>query len=564
MKAENIYIEQNESVSEVVEKIINSESDTLVLIIPYNAKISESILNFKLIKREAASADKKIFVSSDGEEVELMAKEAGIKLIDMAEVNKPKIKGTIMLGDIKPPKGRLAKKVEKKEKIILETEEFNQGVNQKREDIKKEIEKSKEKKFFTDYFNEDHFSDIEINEKEIKRERPRKKINFNFGKKGKITIAVIASILILTFLFIYFLAKAEINVISKKIIWEEQMPVLAASNMNQVDETMFKIPLMAYDFTRTVTQKFSTTEVKNIENKARGTIRIYNAYSSEPQVLIATTRFLSKEGKLFRLVNKISVPGAKIENGKIIPSYIDAEVIADKAGDDYNISPTTFTIPAFEGTPRYSKFYAESFSKMTGGYIGTAKIVGQSDFEKAESQINDIAAVSLKEELKAKLKEGDIVLDDATKIFTLDSISTNPKIGEKADEFEITGRFILKALVFNEDNIKKVFIAEAIKNNPQFKSKDLFSYQFSYGAPRVDFDKKLLSFPVEAQLVFREKINPDDFINNLTGKNSKELESFFKQFDTIEKVDISIWPSFLKFTPLNASHIKLSIDNSTL
>jgi len=564
MKAENIYIEQNESVSEVVEKIINSESDTLVLIIPYNAKISESILNFKLIKREAASADKKIFVSSDGEEVELMAKEAGIKLIDMAEVNKPKIKGTIMLGDIKPPKGRLAKKVEKKEKIILETEEFNQEVNQKREDIKKEIEKSKEKKFFTDYFNEDHFSDIEINEKEIKRERPRKKINFNFGKKGKITIAVIASILILTFLFIYFLAKAEINVISKKIIWEEQMPVLAASNMNQVDETMFKIPLMAYDFTRTVTQKFSTTEVKNIENKARGTIRIYNAYSSEPQVLIATTRFLSKEGKLFRLVNKISVPGAKIENGKIIPSYIDAEVIADKAGDDYNISPTTFTIPAFEGTPRYSKFYAESFSKMTGGYIGTAKIVGQSDFEKAESQINDVAAVSLKEELKAKLKEGDIVLDDATKIFTLDSISTNPKIGEKADEFEITGRFILKALVFNEDNIKKVFIAEAIKNNPQFESKDLFSYQFSYGAPRVDFDKKLLSFPVEAQLVFREKINPDDFINNLTGKNSKELESFFKQFDTIEKVDISIWPSFLKFTPLNASHIKLSIDNSTL
>jgi hypothetical protein len=562
MKAENIYIEQNESVSEVVEKIINSESDSVVLIIPYNSKISESILNFKLIKREAAAADKKIFISSDEEEVILMAKEAGIKLLDMAEVNKPKVKHSAILGDIKPPKRRTVKKIEKEEEILPEVEEIVNEVEKKRKSVTKEAEKSKEKKFFTDYFDEDHFSEIEIDEKEIKRERPKRAIRFKLGKGGKIVIGAIAGFLVLTFLFIYFLAKAEVNVISKKTIWQEQMPILAASNMNQVDETMFKIPLTAYEFRRTVTQKFPTTEIKNIENKAKGTIRIYNAYSSEPQVLIATTRFLSKEGKLFRLVNKVTVPGAKIENGKIVPSYVDAEVIADKAGEDYNIGPTTFTIPAFEGTPRYSKFYAESFSKMTGGYIGTAKIVGQSDFEKAKSQIINIASISLNEELKSKLKKGDIVLDDA-KIFTLDNVSTNPQIGEKADEFEITGKVILKALVFNEDDIKQVFIAEAKKNNPQFEDKELFSYQFNYGAPRVDFDKKLLSFPVEAQLVFREKINSDDFVNNLTGKSIKELESFFKKFNNIEKVDISIWPNFLKFTPLNSSRIKLLIDNST-
>jgi len=562
MKAENIYIEQNESVSEVVEKIINSESDSVVLIIPYNSKISESILNFKLIKREAAAADKKIFISSDEEEVILMAKEAGIKLLDMAEVNKPKVKHSAILGDIKPPKRKTVKKIEKEEEVLPEVEEIVNEVEKKRKSVTKETEKPKEKKFFTDYFDEDHFSEIEIDEKEIKRERPKKTIRFKLGKGGKIVVGVIAGFLVLTFLFIYFLAKAEVNVISKKTIWQEQMPILAASNMNQVDETMFKIPLTAYEFRRTVTQKFPTTEIKNIENKAKGTIRIYNAYSSEPQVLIATTRFLSKEGKLFRLVNKVTVPGAKIENGKIVPSYVDAEVIADKAGEDYNIGPTTFTIPAFEGTPRYSKFYAESFSKMTGGYIGTAKIVGQSDFEKAKSQIINIASISLNEELKSKLKKGDIVLDDA-KIFTLDNVSTNPQIGEKADEFEITGKVILKALVFNEDDIKQVFIAEAKKNNPQFEDKELFSYQFNYGAPRVDFDKKLLSFPVEAQLVFREKINSDDFVNNLTGKSIKELESFFKKFNNIEKVDISIWPNFLKFTPLNSSRIKLLIDNST-
>jgi len=52
MKAENIYVELNDSVSEVVEKIINSSNETVILIVPENARISESILNFRLIKRE--------------------------------------------------------------------------------------------------------------------------------------------------------------------------------------------------------------------------------------------------------------------------------------------------------------------------------------------------------------------------------------------------------------------------------------------------------------------------------------------------------------------------------
>jgi len=59
MKAENIYVEINDSVSEVVEKIINSTNEAVILIIPENARISESILNFRLIKREADAANKK-------------------------------------------------------------------------------------------------------------------------------------------------------------------------------------------------------------------------------------------------------------------------------------------------------------------------------------------------------------------------------------------------------------------------------------------------------------------------------------------------------------------------
>jgi len=75
------------------------------------------------------------------------------------------------------------------------------------------------------------------------------------------------------------------------------LPVLATINIKEVDYNNFQIPLFYFESSRTITQKFPATEIKNIEAKAKGTIRIYNAYSSSPQTLVATTRFMAPDGK---------------------------------------------------------------------------------------------------------------------------------------------------------------------------------------------------------------------------------------------------------------------------
>ena len=85
-----------------------------------------------------------------------------------------------------------------------------------------------------------------------------------------------------------------------------------------------------------------------VAQKSKGKITVYNEYGSSPQILIATTRFQSVEGLIFRTLKTISVPGARVENGKTIAGAIDVEVIADKAGQVYNVAPGKFTIPAFK------------------------------------------------------------------------------------------------------------------------------------------------------------------------------------------------------------------------
>ncbi len=563
MKAENIYVELNDSVSDVVEKIINSSNEAVILIVPENARISESILNFRLIKREADAANKKIYINSDAEEVSLMAKESGIKIAELSQISRPSIKNKILIGDIRPPQINKISKSKKMTESVFDGVEMQEGSKNKTKPDE-EINPPKEKKFFTDYFDKETFSEIEISEKELRKARKKEHKKIHFGKGVWITLGIILLFFIASYLFINFLAKAEVDIISKKYEWEEQLPVLATSNIQEVDYNNFQIPLFYFESSRTITQKFPATEIKNIEAKAKGTIRIYNAYSSSPQALVATTRFMAPDGKIFRLVNKVVVPGAKIENGKIAPSYIDAEVVADRPGESYNIGPTRFTIPGFQGTPRYEKFYGESLKPMTGGYIGQTKVVGQTDITNAKKKIADIAYVSLNEELQTKLPAGSIVLDDAKQLIVV-SATTSPALGEKAEEFEMTAKVALKVLAFQESDIKHLFTAVAIKDDNSLSEKELFSYHFEYGVPRVDFsDRKLLSFPVLANLVFRDPVDVNQFRDQLVGKSTKELEKLFEQYKNIENINVDIWPKFLEFLPLNSARIKISLDGQAV
>ena len=66
--------------------------------------------------------------------------------------------------------------------------------------------------------------------------------------------------------------------------------------------------------------------------KARGTLIISNEYSSDTQPLIATTRFETGDGKIFRLAESVTVPGVTIVDGKRQPGIVEAVVIADAPG----------------------------------------------------------------------------------------------------------------------------------------------------------------------------------------------------------------------------------------
>ncbi len=119
------------------------------------------------------------------------------------------------------------------------------------------------------------------------------------------------------------------------------------------------------------------TETKYQEEKASGTITVFNAHGTSPQRLLEETRFESPDGKIYKTAKGagVTIPGGKTQGGKLIPGSLDVVVYADQPGQEYNIGFSDFTIPGFKGTSKEKTFYARSKTEIAGGFKGERVII---------------------------------------------------------------------------------------------------------------------------------------------------------------------------------------------
>ena len=137
--------------------------------------------------------------------------------------------------------------------------------------------------------------------------------------------------------------------------------------------------------------------------KAAGEVTLYNAYSTAAQRLIAGTRIANDSGLIYRLTGSVVVPGYTVSKGVDVPGSAVVSIVADQPGQNYDVSGSDavsdFKIVAWQGTPRYSGFYARLASDVTGGWTGVKKAVDPGVLSSTTGSLQ----ASLTAELQAKL-----------------------------------------------------------------------------------------------------------------------------------------------------------------
>lgn len=287
--------------------------------------------------------------------------------------------------------------------------------------------------------------------------------------------------------------------------------------------------------------------------KAGGTVVIYNNTSSS-QKLKTETRLEASGGKIFKTQKAITIPA----NGSI-----EANVLAEKTGPEYNIGFVDFTIVGFKGTVKYDKIYGRAKIEIRGGSNSGLAIVAENDIKNAKDEIERKIKNYLTSNLIGQRPMGYVLHKNSIKIdYIIDPLT--PRVGESVSAEK---RFIFKekgvatGILMNENNLTE----EILKNYNKENEKDniiianINDLDFALISQGANNKEATFNLSGKADLVW--KLNTNSLISDLSSAKGRSYEDIFEKYPAINKAEIIFKPAWWKFLPTRQSHIKVEIND---
>ena len=386
-------------------------------------------------------------------------------------------------------------------------------------------------------------------EEEIKLERPSFRI---------FLIPIILVIIIgvgLGIFSYYFSLGVKIIIQPKQDILSSQMQVTVDKGANDINIFAKIIPGHLFQEEKTISQEFPITGKVLKETKAEGIIRVYNKYSTSSQILVAATRFISSDGKLFKSLERVVIPGGKYEKGKLQPGYLDIKVKADQPGEDYNIEPSTFSIPGFAGTPKYTGFYGKSFEPMKGGFRGEVAELTEKDIENAKNSLSQRLFKETRNNLKSKIFPDFVLIEEAIKDRILETSLPQTSVSQETVKVEIRG--ISEVLVFKKTDLENFAKETLLFQNPADKKLHQESLKIDYSLVKSEIDLGKLTLELQTSVKIFSEIDEAQIKENIVGKTPSQIREFLSIQPQIEKTEIKLLPFWSKEAPKNIEKIKV-------
>lgn len=560
-----ITVGKDEGIAEIIERIIEAEDEEVTLVIPKGASILGSAANFHLLKREADAAQKTVAVESVDDTALAYAKDSEL------EGNHPLwrgVRGGGGMSDIIPTgaggneaeelideKPTPKKRKQKSQPVKLVVREQEVESTETQETFGAEgLEEFEEKE--AHFFNRKSAPEVDGDDDEgedrsggaRRRWRSRKALMWWAGA----AVAIIALIWIVTSVF----GHVAIAINFVKSPWNFSGNFVADKSVSVVNAANGTVPAQIFSSEKNATQLFPASGKATVSIKAQGILTVVNAYSSASQDLVATTRFVTPDGKLFRLAASLTVPGAKVTNGEIVPSSVDATVIADQPGPDYNIGPVAkLSIPGFKGTPKYNAFYGELKKGTSGGFTGTRAVPTAADISSARTKMTTILQSALSNDIAASYPNNFKILDGATNV-AVSKLTVNTSTDQNGN-FSVFGEATLQAIGFDESSFKDALLALAQKDAPDSVWSGL---DVSYRNVRADFGGGKVSFGASVSGTLMRAFSREDFIAAIGGKTVSEARAAIARVPGLANGKISVWPMWLWHIPTSPGKIEITTD----
>lgn len=365
----------------------------------------------------------------------------------------------------------------------------------------------------------------------------------SFHHKMTIGFLVVSSLLVV---LIFYFAIAEVHITITPAAAELET-TFEAELLPNVESTLAGTNIIPATISTGIEERTQTISIEGgtpVPAVVTGEVTIINTYS-QTQPLIATTRLLSPDGKLFRIKEYVSVPAG---------GSVTASVYADEPGAEYELAPTRFTIPGlWEGLQ--DQIYAENSEPFTGGEILEKTVTNTMLAAKAEEFIQQVTANL---EQTTTPAEGMIQITKITGEPTWESTAT---AGDTVDSFQITAQIPVTTITFAQGDLESVAINNLIAETPtyqQFVTADFSSLE--YTIRDIDTQNTTASLQARVRGKSASRLKKEDLsITHLQGKQYQEVLSYIESLPGVATASITFTPSWLKKVPSLQDHVFIEI-----
>lgn len=531
MKKDVIYIDIEDDITSIIEKVKAAHEKVIALVPPKRAGALQSVVNLKLLQRTATADEKRLVLITNDRSLTALASGVQIPVAKNLQ-SKPEL----------APIAALA----------VDDEEVIDGDNIAVGDHAKSTPKTPEEKETLkaeQALAALESEDAKPGDKKNKKTPKGMKVP-DFGRFRKwLFIGVIALILLIGFLVwaIVYAPRATVTITAKTTPVEVDLPlILAMDGETNIGSNTLRPDVQELKKTESV--EFEATGEEEVGERATGRMTIRNSGDSDATRVPAGTRFSSGD-YTFTSDSAVSVPGARVSGGSIVAGEATVNVTAANIGADYNLPSRSYTTEASGVSARGGN--------MTGGSKRTIKVVSDGDVQAAQERITEQDQEGAKRELRDQFTNGAVIIEESFGVHTGDP-SVSPAVGEEATRATLEVETTYTMLSVKSDDVNQLLDATLATETEGREDQRIYDngeddltfsdYEQSQGGS--------LSVRLKTTGQVGPNIEDDKIAEEVEGMRFGEIQQKIEAIRGVNNVETEFWPFWVTTAP-SADKVKV-------
>ena len=552
MNKDVVYIEPEDDITDIIEKVKQAEKKVVALVPPKKVGIMRSAVNTKLLAKAAKTSGKiAVVITTDASLIKLSAA-AGLPIASSLQ-SRPKLPEEINTGDLENAQEPIA--IDGRDLKTPEKKTEDKARSAKEESMKQQPSQKKPAKSI----------DEEINSVELENEakKPKKSKDGKAGKKIPdmdktrkwIIIGVAAGILLIVFLVwaIVFAPAATITVAIRTTDnnFAEDVSFVTSESKASNDSGVFYLESAtdeksaSVDFTATgerdegtkatgtlnLTATFDETDFDAASDGETPTITVPAgskfAYNNLNYVIDSTVTFKLDDEEID------NCPSRKLRGSWSCTISATRSATAEENGDKYNIGQTGMNF-----TTGISGVTATNSANFSGGTSKTVKYIQESDVNAAKVKLTqqELETVTA-DDLKKEFGDDYLVIESS---FAKDegNVEVSPKVGEAVSD-GTTPKVSVKTKYSVSAVKKESLIAFITKKTEGSLAEDQRMYDT--GTPfieRFTNNSGTATGKLKTTTKSGPRVDENDIMEKSKGKSKEEVRSLLKSINGVSSVNV--------------------------